>query len=125
MSTFPLVVIEKCRIHTDRLECLQKLLWAVSASLKQAGIGGAHKNFRLYGKKLYRICKNFWTSCTANRNVKVGISEKMLSLASEHVHNVIKEVEDQNCSSNSLDLWSQDSNSSDLFFRQNDSRCET
>lgn len=104
---------------------LQKLLWAVSASLKQAGIGSSHKHFRLCGRKLYKICKNFWTSCPLNRNVKVGISEKMLSLATEHVNNVIKEIDDQNFSSNSLELYSQDSNSCDFFFKSNDSQNES
>ncbi|XP_065210943.1 uncharacterized protein mi isoform X2 [Planococcus citri] len=95
----------------------KKLLWAVSAALKKVGVTCSHKNFRDYGKRLYRICKEFWTNKVSNAQLKSGISERMLSIASENVKSVIEEV--QRAKSENIELFNQDSSSCDVFFSKN------
>lgn len=92
-------------------------MWAVSAALKKVGVNCSHKNFREYGKRLYRICKQFWTSTASNGKLKHGISERMLSLASENVNSVIEEV--QRANNENIELFNHDSSSCDVFFSKN------
>lgn len=97
----------------------QKLLWAVSAALKRVGVNCNHKNFRECGRQLYKICKKFWTTQVHNNTLKSGISERMLSLATEHVNTVVEEV--RRARSSDIELFNQDSSSCDLFFQNGES----
>lgn len=94
---------------------MQKLLWAVSSALKTEGIGGNHEQFKLYGQKLFKVCKRAWLLNCNQANIKVGISERMNTLACKHVKDVVEAVSSNNISAD--DLISQDSSSCDSFFR--------
>lgn len=101
----------------------QKLLWAVAEALKKINVSRKHKDFSAYGKKLYKICKDFWVNFSATRKIKSSVSDLMLSLASEHAENVVREM--QQSQNAHIELISQDSNSCDFFGVDNNNNNNT
>jgi len=95
----------------------KKLLWAVSSALNEIGVGNKHKDFRTYGRRLYKQCQVEWFIKDWSNAASGSTSDRMLTLARENASKVAAEVQ---LAGRNIDIFNQDSSSScDAFFTVN------